>query len=121
MTVPADGAELPVTEPVRVTSAGLDTDHATEDEESVSVVIVGNGAASDVVAKMHAIVSRADSNNLRLKRRGDAIRLQAERDTFHLKHFLVRTLQSLLTLIGAKPASGSLRRNTQSQGAFLLP
>ena len=66
--MPAEGAGLPVTEAVRFTSAGFDTDQATEDEESVSVVIVGNGAASEVVAKIHVIVSRADNNNRRIKR-----------------------------------------------------
>jgi hypothetical protein len=87
VTVPADGAGLPVTEAVRVTSVGFDTDHATDDEESMSVVLVGNGAASEVVAKIHVIVS-ADSNNLRMKRRGDAIRLQAEEDTFLIQTVL---------------------------------
>jgi hypothetical protein len=106
------GAPFAVTEAVKVTSVC----NATVDEEIVSVV-VDIRAACAAVAKLQAAVS----NSLEITRRNGTIRLQAEKDTVHLKHFLVRTLQSLLTLIGAKPASGSLRRNTQSQGAFLLP
>jgi hypothetical protein len=80
VTVPTDGAGLPVTEAVNVTSAG----DATVDEESVSVVVVGSGAACKVVAKVQASVTRAGAN----ERRENAVRLQAEKVTFHIQTIL---------------------------------
>jgi hypothetical protein len=80
VTVPTDGAGLPVTDAVSVTSAG----DATVDDESVSVVVVGSGAACDVVANVQASVSRAGT----IKRRENVIRLQAEKDTFHIHTIL---------------------------------
>ena len=77
VTVPADGAGL--TEAVRVTSAG----DATSYEESASVVVVGGGVAC-AAATLQATVNRADRTGRRLWLDGDAIRLQAKRDTFHI-------------------------------------
>jgi hypothetical protein len=76
VTVPVDGTGLPVTEAVRVTSVG----DATNGEESVSVVVVGSGAACTAVAHVQA----AASNSLGARRRGDTTRLQAEENTFHI-------------------------------------
>ena len=67
-------APFAVTEAVKVTTVG----HATEDEEIVSVVVVGKGAACAAVATLQAAVS----NTLEITRRNGTIRLQAEKGTF---------------------------------------
>jgi hypothetical protein len=85
VTVPTDRAGLPVTEALSVTSDG----EASDDEESVRVVVVGNGAACEVAAEVHATtVNKAGSNSLEMKRREDAIRLQAVEDPFHIQTIL---------------------------------
>jgi hypothetical protein len=70
------GAPPAVTEAVSVTFAG----DATVDEEMVSVVVVGSGAACAAIAKIQAAVS----TRLEVRQRVDIIRLQAERNTFHI-------------------------------------
>jgi hypothetical protein len=85
VTVPTDGAGLPVTEGMRVTSAG----DASDEEENTRVVVVANGAACDVAPKVHATtVNKAGSNNLATKRRENAVRLQAVEDAFHIQTIL---------------------------------
>jgi hypothetical protein len=75
VTVPtATGAPFAVTEAVKVTTVC----DATEDEEIVSVVVVGNGAACAAVATLQAAVS----NSPEITRRSGTIRLQADKDTF---------------------------------------
>ena len=68
LTVPAaTGAPFAVTEAVKVTAVC----HATEDEEIVSVVVVGNGAACAAVVTLQATVS----NSLKITRWNATIRL----------------------------------------------
>jgi hypothetical protein len=70
------GAPPAVTEAVNATFAG----DATDDEEMVSVVVVGSGAACAAIAKIQA----AGNTSLEVRQRVDTIRLQAERNTFHI-------------------------------------
>ena len=65
-----------VGEAVNVTFAG----DATDDEKSVSVVVVGSGAACAAVAKVKAAVS----TSMEVRPRRDTIRLQAGRKTFRI-------------------------------------
>jgi hypothetical protein len=69
------GAPPAVTEAVNVTFAG----EATDEEETVSVVVV-SGAACAAIAKVQAAVS----TSMEVRQREDTIRLQAGRDTFHI-------------------------------------
>jgi hypothetical protein len=69
------GAPPAVTEAVNVTFAG----DATDEEETVSVVVV-SGAACAAIAKVQAAVS----TSMEVRQREDTIRLQAGRDTFHI-------------------------------------
>jgi hypothetical protein len=71
---------MPATFAVRITSVG----DATDGEESVSVVVVDGRAACAAAVKLQATVNRAARTGRRLWRDGDAIRLQAKRDTFHI-------------------------------------
>jgi NADH/NAD ratio-sensing transcriptional regulator Rex len=70
------GAPPAVTEAVNVTFAG----DATDDEETVSVVVVGSGAACAAIAKVQAAVS----TSLEIRQREDTIRPQAGRNTLHI-------------------------------------
>lgn len=70
------GTPPAVTEAVNVTFAGA----AADDEERVSVVVVGSGAACAAIAKVQA----AASTILEVRQRNDTIRLQAGRNTFHI-------------------------------------
>jgi hypothetical protein len=70
------GTPPAVTEAVNVTFAG----DATDDEEMVSVVVVGSGAACAAIAKIQTAVN----TSLEVRQRVDTIRLQAERNTFHI-------------------------------------
>jgi cellulase/cellobiase CelA1 len=68
-----------VTEAVKVTGVC----HATGDGERVSIVVVGSGATC-AAATLQATVNRADRTSRRLWRRGEAIRLQAAKNKFHI-------------------------------------
>jgi hypothetical protein len=46
----------------------------------VSVVVVGSGAACAAIAKIQAAVG----TSLEVRQRADTVRLQAERNTFHI-------------------------------------
>ena len=74
------GAPPAETEAVNVTFVS----DATDDEESVSVVVEGSGAACAAVAKPQATVS----TSLEVRQREDTTRLRAERNTFHIETFL---------------------------------
>jgi hypothetical protein len=92
------GAPPAVTAAVRVTFVS----DATNDEESVSVVVVGSGAACIAVAQAQA----AASNSLGPRRRGEATRLQAEENAFHIETVLGSHLTELANTHRAKAAGG---------------
>jgi hypothetical protein len=80
VTVPTvTAAPLAVTEAVRVTAVG----EATDGDEIASVVVV-TGAACAAVARLQAAVSTSPG----VSQREITIRLQAEKNTFHISAVL---------------------------------
>jgi hypothetical protein len=92
-----------VTEAVKVTGVC----HATGDGESVSVVFVGSGATC-AAAKLQATVNRADRT-----RRGEAIRLQAAKNKFHIQAVLGSDFTELCKFLLMREAHLILSTNVE--------